>query len=117
MLIGFSEKQRDFCRQNGYECDVTQADDIVGYALETQGNLPVNGLRHVPEGSTSGWYIWCGPKYSTDSEFFSPLHAVHLERKSPEIIQLLGLPPGYRFLLAGEYLDVWYDQALLIIDD
>jgi hypothetical protein len=33
--------------------------------------------------------------------------------KCPEALPFLGLPPGYRFLVAGEYVDVWYDSTLL----
>ena len=31
----------------------------------------------------------------------------------PEVLEFLGLPPGYRFLLAIDYVDVWYDPSLL----
>jgi hypothetical protein len=64
-------------------------------------------------GATSGWYIWCGEQFSEAPDFFSPLHTRHIYEDIPEIVSLLGLPPGFRFLLAGEYLDVWYDATLL----
>jgi hypothetical protein len=31
-----------------------------------------------------------------------------------EILKFLGLPPGWRFLTDGLYVDVWYDAALLL---
>jgi hypothetical protein len=31
----------------------------------------------------------------------------------PQVAGFLGLPPGYRFLLAGDHVDVWYDEKLL----
>jgi len=31
------------------------------------------------------------------------------------VIRLLGLAPGWRFLLSGDYLDVWFDPALLTV--
>jgi hypothetical protein len=37
--------------------------------------------------------------------FFKPLHASHLIEKLPEVVRFLGLPPGSRFLLAGEHVD------------
>jgi hypothetical protein len=45
--------------------------------------------------------------------FFLPLHVTHLESRCPEIIKYLGLAPGWRFLVAPDYEDVWYDKALL----
>lgn len=73
----------------------------------------MNGLRHRRQSDTSGWYIW-GGVYSEKPDFFVPLHAKHLNERCPEITKLLGLPPGYRFLLVGDYLDIWYDASLLI---
>lgn len=35
----------------------------------------------------------------------------------PEIKKYLGLPPGWRFLIAPGYEDIWFDEALLSIDD
>jgi hypothetical protein len=75
--------------------------------------IPINGLRHPVVGETSGWYIWCGRIFSDAPDFFAPLHTFHLYEDYPEIAHLLGLPPGYRFLLAGDSLDVWFDASLL----
>jgi hypothetical protein len=86
---------------------------MVGFAVDTQGMLPINGLRDPRVGDTSGWYIWCGKGYSSNPEFFVPLHANHLFERCPDIIKFLGLPPGYRFLVAGDYLDIWFDESLL----
>jgi len=73
----------------------------------------MNGLRHPAQGDTSGWYLWCGEEFSTSTEFFQPLHASHVYEEFPDLGKLLGLPPGYRFLIAGDYVDVWYDPSLL----
>jgi len=85
----------------------------VGFAISTIGKTPVNGLRHPPQGDTNGWYIWFGKEWSSAPYFFAPLHMAHLTKYCPEIIEYLGLKPGFRFLKAGDYLDVWYDAALL----
>ena len=77
--------------------------------------FPLNGLRHPPEGDTTGWYIWSGERFSTHPEFFVPLHVCHLTDRCPEIVKYLGLGPGWRFLLAPGYEDVWYDPNLLNI--
>ena len=65
---------------------------------------------------TSGWYIWCGEEYSKASDFFSPTHAKHIYKEYPTLTKYLGLPPGYRFLIAGDYVDVWYDASLLEVE-
>jgi hypothetical protein len=78
------------------------------------GVFPVNGLRHPPQGDTTGWYIWAGGEIPQDDlNFFSPLHVIHLEERCPDIIKYLGLPPGWRFLFAPDYEDVWEDISLL----
>ena len=81
--------------------------------METKGNLPMNGLRHPPEGNMNGWYFWGGEEFPLDDHAFSPVHPHHLTQLSPEVIEFLGLPPGYRFLIAGDEVDVWFDPSLL----
>jgi hypothetical protein len=79
------------------------------------GVMPLNGMRHPPEGNTTGWYIWAGEELSDAPEFFAPLHVEHLKEWCPDVIRFLGLPPGWRFLIAGDYEDVWEDESLLDI--
>jgi hypothetical protein len=76
------------------------------------GEGPVHGLRHPPEGDTTGWYIWRGELSDAD-DFFSPLHVSHLKTQLPEVVPYLALPPGWRFLLGPGHEDIWYDAALL----
>ena len=75
--------------------------------------MPLNGLRHLPEVGTTGWFIWAGESLSSDPEFFQPLHVQHLLDWCPDVIPYLGLPPGWRFLIAPGHEDVWFDQTLL----
>jgi hypothetical protein len=77
------------------------------------GILPINGLRISPEGDTTGWYIWAGEELSKADDFFKPLHLSHLKYYLPEVEKYLGLPPGWRFLIAGDYIDVWFDKDLI----
>lgn len=111
----FIKIQKELCVMEDCVCELTGENEKVGFALQTQGKIPVNGLRHPREADTSGWYIWRGQEYSEDSAFFSPLHAKHLTEACPEVVKYLGLPPGYRFLIAGDYVDIWYDESLLSI--
>jgi hypothetical protein len=86
----------------------------MGVADPTLGRHPIHGLRHTPEGNTNGWYIWVG-EYSSATDFFSHLQTAHLLEDAPEALKSLGLPRGWRFLLAKDYADVWFSAALLII--
>ena len=81
-----------------------------------QGIIPLNGLRHPPEGDTTGWYLWAGETMGSNDDFFVPLHVEHLELWCPAAIPFLGLPPGWRFLIADDYEDVWEDPTLLNLD-
>jgi hypothetical protein len=105
--------QREFCRQQAAEYAAAPGDTKTGFAVSTKGRVPINGLRHPPKDETSGWYIWCGQELSDAADFFDPLHTRHVYEEYPDLVKLLGLPPGYRFILANDYLDVWYDASLL----
>jgi hypothetical protein len=105
--------QKAFCRERGLAYVPAPPTVNSGLALSTKGRKPINGLRHSPEHGTTGWYIWSGEDFSNSPDFFAPIHTGHIYDDYPELVKLLGLPPGYRFLLAGDYLDVWYDATLL----
>ncbi len=85
----------------------------VGISKETMdGRRPVHGLRHLPVGDTSGWYIWSGEKLDNSEDFFLPLHIKHLEEICPLVLPYLGLAPGFRFILNDDYEDVWFDEQI-----
>lgn len=109
------ERQLSFCASHAKECMPTPGELKSGFALETKGATPINGLRHPPQADTSGWYVWCGEQFSTAPDFFAPLHTSHIYEEYPHLIKFFGLPPGYRFLVAGDYEDVWYDPSLLSV--
>jgi len=92
------------------ECDL---DLKVGISPNVKnGERPLNGLRIREENGTSGWYIWAG-EWSNDPDFFVPLHGKHLTEWADILIPYLGLPEGWRFLIAEDYEDVWEDKSLL----
>ena len=108
--------QQEICRRFG--ASFLPPDDwrMVGLSKNFDpARFPINGLRHPPEGQTTGWYIWSGEEFSDEDDFFQPLHTVHLVERCPEIMKYLGLGPGWRFLYAPGYEDVWYDPNLLNI--
>jgi len=106
--------QREVCRRFGVAPFATPLDMKVGIARNVrEGLMPINGLRHHPEGDTTGWYIWAGEYLSEDPGFFEPLHVEHLEEWCPEVVPYLALPPGWRILIAPGHEDVWEDPSLL----
>lgn len=111
----FKKEQLEVCLKYGSEYTLIERNLKIGIAIDTIEKLPINGLRHPPEKDTCGWYIWGGEEFSTDANFFSPLHIYHLEKYYPTIIKFLGLSPGWRFLTDGQYEDVWFDKHLLDI--
>jgi hypothetical protein len=107
-----NELQQKTCREYEREFIPCSPNSKLGLAIQTLGLEPINGLRHPPTKDTNGWYIWAG-EFSSDADFFSPVHTEHLTERLPDAIRFLGLPPGSRFLLAKDYVDVWFDESLL----
>ena len=104
------QNQMALCRRYGREFVPCPSDSKMGLALQTPGKAPINGLRHRPAAGTNGWYISAGD-YSSEKDFFKPLHTSHLPQRLPQVVRFLGLPPGSRFLLAGDHVDVWFDES------
>jgi hypothetical protein len=112
------KQQNKLCEKYGVEFVPSSLNNIVGVALHTfelQQN-PINGLRQPTDiHSNVGWYIWAG-EYSSANDFFKPVHMDHLLAICPQILNYLGLAPGWRFLFDDKgYEDVWYDKELLSI--
>lgn len=106
--------QAELCSRHGVQFVASPANMKVGIARNVRtGLLPLNGLRHPPIGDTTGWYLWAGEELRQDADFFVPLHVEHLAEWCPQVLKFLGLPPGWRFLLAHGYEDVWEDPSLL----
>lgn len=115
-MSSLSDMQREICVRFGtsYLSLTTSSKIGIGKTFDPK-QFPLNGLRHPPEGDTTGWYIWSGEKWSSDSNFFQALHVFHLDDRCPEVMKYLGLGPGWRFLIAPGYEDVWFDPNLLRI--
>ena len=105
------KQQRQLCEK--YRAIYYPADDNLKLGISKQGLLPINGLRLPPEEGTTGWFIWAGEEFSEDPDFFVPLHTVHLNDGVNDLHKCLGLTPGWRFLIAGDYVNVWFDEELL----
>lgn len=108
------DQQKKVCEQYNVKFVESPESLKVGISKNVkEGATPINGMRHPIEGDTTGWYIWGGEEMSNDPDFFLPVHVDHLAEWSPQVLKFLGLPPGMRFLISGEYEDVWEDKNLL----
>ena len=102
------------CVRFSAKCAAVAPGTKAGVALQTRGQLPLNGLRHPPERDTCGWYLWWGDTLDqSNAEFFQPLHVEHLQEYCPEALPYLSLPPGWRIQVAPGHEDVWFDERLL----
>jgi hypothetical protein len=112
-MKNFDDEQIRLCQKYQADYWALDLDSNLGVSMNLfSGELPINGLRHRPEGDSNGWYLWAGDVLPSDADFFQPFHARHLIEKSPRLLRYLGLPPGWRFLIAREYEDVWNDETL-----
>jgi hypothetical protein len=108
------QAQKEVCHKYGTEFVAAPYSLKLGVSSNVrEGVLPINGLRHLPAGDTTGWYVWAGEELSNAPDFFKPLHVGHLDSWCPGIMKFLGLPPGWRFLVAPNCEDVWFDRSLL----
>ena len=109
--------QKNVCNKYGAKFHASPSNLKVGISLNVrEGIIPINGFRHPAELDTTGWYIYSGEgEIPKDEDFFKPLHIEHLAQWCPQIIMYLGLPPGWRFIVASDYEDVWFDESLLDI--
>jgi hypothetical protein len=108
------ESQLALCGRIGCVPSHVNGEAMLGASGAVFGSSwPVQGIRHLPSEGTSGWYVWAGA-YSDAPDFFEPRHARHLLEARPEVAGYLGLPPGWGFIIAPNYEDVWYDEKLLV---
>jgi hypothetical protein len=110
------QRQREVCDRYRVEFCPPGDGSKLGVARNIDSRIqPLNGLRHPAVRDTCGWYIWRGEELQDADDYFQPMHVAHLSRECPEALAFLGLPAGWRFLIAEGQVDVWYDETLLRI--
>lgn len=100
--------QRKLCDR--YLAEFTPIDWALRVAIADDfftDTLPKNGIRIAVEGNMTGWYLFAGEAMSEANHYYKPYCADHLPDLLPAVIPYLGLPVGWRFLLAPNYEDVW----------
>ena len=114
-MTDLTAQQRAVCSRVGAEFAPAGPTEKLGIGREARpGVFPINGLRHPPSDGTCGWFIWVGEgDPGSEGDYFAPLHVSHVRDRLPEIGAYLGLAPGWRFLIAPDYEDVWFDASLL----
>jgi hypothetical protein len=112
--MNLDQLQLEMCKKHGAIFTPSTPEMKLGVSAGFfQSNYPLNGLRHPPQPGTCGWFLWTGENLSTNSDFFKPIHVEHLFERCPQVLPYLALPPGWRFLIAEGYEDVWWDSTLL----
>jgi hypothetical protein len=106
------ESLSDVCERVGAVPIPVDLTDRIGLSRAARGQVPVHGLRIAPKAGVSGWYVWAGDR-TDDPDFFEPTHVGHIPEVCPLAWPFLALPPGWRFLTDGDYVDVWFDETLL----
>lgn len=114
--------QREVCDRYRVPYVPTRPDLKIGINLKGDP-YPVNGSRQPLDeryDNLAGWWIWNGERVDSQESFgaleWESLHAAHLADNCPDVLPYLGLPPGWRFLIAPGYEDVWEDAHLLTPD-
>ena len=113
-MTSLSDLQKRVCQN--FEASFLPCDESLKIGISKDFDprqFPINGLRHPPSGYTAGWYIWSGEHFSEAPDFFNAIHVWHLHERCPAIMKYLGLAPGWRFLIAPGWEDVWFDSNLL----
>jgi len=110
------KQQQETCSRFGADYEPSNLGLMLGISENfCSGIWPLNGLRHPQQEQTCGWYLWAGEQWSEEADFFRPWHVEHLVEAQPEVAKYLGLAPGWRFLVAPDYEEVWFDPKLLKI--
>jgi len=105
------------CKDRNVPAQIPDSQSMVGLAKNFDAkSQPLNGLRHPIVGSTNGWYLWSGEVFPEMDDAFEPLCLKHLIEQDSIVLPFLCLPPGWRFLKAGDYIDIWFDEELLKVD-
>ena len=108
------QSQRELCKKYQAGCEPPDLGLKLGISKDFfSGKVPLNGLRHPAKGDTCGWYLWAGEEFPEADDAFESLHIVHLVERGSEVVKYFGLAPGWRFLIASDYEDVWFDPKLL----
>jgi len=113
-----SPEQEVVAKRYGTTPDCSPSDSILGiqrgiHPATTRSTVCAIHRRPIHAVGTSGQ----AAELSADADYFEPLHVGHLSERLFEVIRFLALPPGSRFLIAPDYEDVWFDEALLVAAD
>jgi len=105
------------CKDRELVAQVPDLESLVGITLNFDTKVQLlNGLRHPIIGGSNGWYLWSGEEFPQEDDAFKSICIKHLFDPASSVLPFLCLPPGWRFLKAGDYIDIWFDEALLEVE-
>lgn len=102
------QKQQAICTKFHSQFSPLADDAMVAVAIQTLGQMPINGLRYpLQQRDNVGWFIYCG-EYSDDDDFFKPMHISHLYQLLPQVLPYLALAENFAFVIDDtDYEDVY----------
>jgi hypothetical protein len=107
------ERQRQLCAERQLPWTPPTGGSVVEVGRDVGTGLwPVRGMRLPIEGSACGWRLWAGEgEMSRSPDYFELVKVEYLYDRCQEVLPYLGLPPGWRFVVAPGYFDVTDDPA------
>lgn len=110
-MLNVFEAQQSVCEKFDSKFCPLSSNDMIAVAINTIGQLPINGLRYpLLDDNNIGWFVYCG-EYLADDNFFEPIHISHLDNLLPEVLPYLALEDHFAFVIDGvDYEDVYKFQ-------
>jgi len=102
--------QLDICQKYQSKVIPYAHNEMIAVALASLGKQPIVGERIYPRcDETISWFFHCG-EYSSETDFYQPIHIGHLKQWLPEVEDYLCLDYGYKIIIDGKgYQDVWLE--------
>jgi hypothetical protein len=70
-----TQEEKAKCQALGSEFWPIELDQKIGISSnDKDGIVPINGLRHLPEPDTTGWYIWAEKEMGTIRDTYRPTY-------------------------------------------
>jgi hypothetical protein len=111
MMDEIEKSQLEICQEYGvnrvlldFKLKLSVSEDFF-----SSSEVLINGFRRSPEGNTCGWFLWKGEEMSDSEISFRQINVTYLIGHCHQVIPYLGLPTGWRFLVAGGHGRAWPD--------
>ncbi|MBN2012101.1 hypothetical protein JW960_22420 [candidate division KSB1 bacterium] len=87
--------QKEICTKYQSHFNEPNPADHINILCDAERTSPIKLVRLNPENRSSGWYVHCGGKSSSNYSDFDPVSYLDVQREFPEIVPFLALMPGF----------------------